>query len=121
MQSGVHYGDKSETLDEWLRPVSITGSYDCGLTFFEPMFSEKWLTGCNDAGVAPEHCNKNKAGSVAAGAEWPLFDSGVLEYNSDGKTNAGVTDKGSYHALPRKWTVRAVNPEVCKVITAEKE
>lgn len=41
--SGIHYGDKSETLNEWVKPVTIMGSHDCKLTFFEPMVSWKWI------------------------------------------------------------------------------
>ena len=44
LRSGVHYGDASETKDEWKTPVTIVGSHDCKLTFFEPMFSWKWMS-----------------------------------------------------------------------------
>merc|ERR1712073_116758 len=39
LRSGVHYGDRSETNQEWRRPVTIMGSHACKLTFFEAMFS----------------------------------------------------------------------------------
>ena len=44
LQSGVHYGDTRETLDEWDSPVTIIGSHDCELLFFEPMISWRWIS-----------------------------------------------------------------------------
>lgn len=44
VRSGVHYGDATETLEEWMNPVTIVGSHDCELKFFEPMFSWKVST-----------------------------------------------------------------------------
>jgi len=77
-QSGVHYGDKKETLQEWKAPVTIMGSYDCKLTFFEPMFSWKWVNG---------RINKWQT-------TWPKWESGKLTY-----------DEKAYHPLPTSWGV----------------
>ncbi|CAD7953920.1 unnamed protein product [Amoebophrya sp. A120] len=74
--SGIHYGDKSETLSEWRNPVTVLGSYDCKLTFFEPMFSWKWVQG--------------KTGS----GEWPKYDSGRITY-----------DEKNFRPLPDSWSV----------------
>eukprot|EP00747_Dinoflagellata_sp_TGD_P063252 gnl/TRDRNA2_/TRDRNA2_153370_c2_seq1.p1 gnl/TRDRNA2_/TRDRNA2_153370_c2~~gnl/TRDRNA2_/TRDRNA2_153370_c2_seq1.p1 ORF type:complete len:623 (+),score=82.67 gnl/TRDRNA2_/TRDRNA2_153370_c2_seq1:103-1971(+) len=43
LQSGIHYGDIDETNNEWKRPVTIMGSHDCQLMFFEPMVSWNWI------------------------------------------------------------------------------
>jgi len=79
--SGIHYGDKSETLKEWKEPVTVMGSYDCKLTFFEPMFSWKWVQG--------------KTGS----AQYPTYESGTITY-----------DEKNFRPLPDSWSV-TVSPE----------
>lgn len=79
--SGVHYGDKSETLKEWVRPVTITGSHDCELTFFEPMVSWKWIT--------------NSAGAGSASEQWPNWKSGEIVYN-----------ERTLDAIPTRWQVK---------------
>lgn len=79
--SGVHYGDKSETLKEWVRPVTITGSHDCELTFFEPMVSWKWIT--------------NSAGAGSASEQWPNWKSGEIVYN-----------QRTLDAIPTRWQVK---------------
>jgi hypothetical protein len=79
--SGVHYGDKSETLDEWVRPVTITGSHDCELTFFEPMISWKWMS--------------NSAGGSGQSEQWPNWKSGEIVYN-----------QRTLDALPTRWQVK---------------
>jgi len=61
--SGIHYGDRCETLNEWQTPVSIIGSHDCKLTFFEPMISWRWIIG------------------MFSPSEWPTWESGEIEYN----------------------------------------
>jgi hypothetical protein len=76
MRSGVHYGDKSETLDEWKTPVSIIGSHDCQIKFFEPMVSYKWM-----AGFIPN-------------TAWPYFKVDNIQYNSK-----------TYEALPNSWSI----------------
>lgn len=78
-RSGVHYGDKKETLQEWKNPVTILGSYDCKLTFFEPMFSWKWVNGR----IWPK-----------SATQWPKWESGEITYE----------DK-NYHPLPTSWSV----------------
>ncbi|CAD7937471.1 unnamed protein product [Amoebophrya sp. A25] len=82
-KSGIHYGDKSETLNEWKNPVTIIGSYDCKLTFFEPMISWKWISN-----------------TVRGGANsWPKWESGRITYDSQ-----------TYKPLPREWSVE-VGPD----------
>jgi hypothetical protein len=76
LRSGVHYGDKSETLDEWKTPVSIVGSHDCQLIFFEPMVSWKWM-----AGVIPN-------------TAWPYFKVENITYNNK-----------QFEALPNSWSI----------------
>jgi hypothetical protein len=76
LRSGVHYGDKSETLDEWKTPVSIIGSHDCQIKFFEPMVSYKWM-----AGFIPN-------------TAWPYFKVDNIQYNSK-----------TYEALPNSWSI----------------
>lgn len=76
-ESGIHYGDKSETLTEWKEPVSIMGSHDCRLTFFEPMISWKWITN-----------------EVWGGKGWPSWHSGEIAYNTK-----------AFKALPTSWKV----------------
>jgi len=76
LRSGVHYGDKSETLDEWKTPVTIIGSHDCQLKFFEPMVSWKWISG------------------EAPGNTWPTFQVSDIQYNNK-----------TYDALPHHWGI----------------
>jgi len=38
-------------MGEWKTPVTIIGSHDCQIKFFEPMVSYKWM-----AGFYPEYC-----------------------------------------------------------------
>jgi len=75
-ESGVHYGDKADTLTEWKKPVTIIGSHDCKLTFFEPMISWKWIRG----GIY--------------GSTWPAWQSGEITY-----------DEKNFQPLPTSWSV----------------
>eukprot|EP00930_Biecheleria_cincta_P085631 TRINITY_DN75016_c0_g1_i1.p1 TRINITY_DN75016_c0_g1~~TRINITY_DN75016_c0_g1_i1.p1 ORF type:complete len:470 (+),score=68.00 TRINITY_DN75016_c0_g1_i1:112-1410(+) len=77
LRSGVHYGDKSETLNEWRTPVTIMGSHDCKLKFFEPMVSWNWISGC-----------------VRGDTPWPVFNVSEIIYSSK-----------SIVALPTTWQV----------------
>jgi hypothetical protein len=85
VRSGIHYGDASETLDEWKTPVTIIGSHDCQLKFFEPMFSWKWVSGCVNS----------------AQTSWPVFEVQDIQY-----TKKGI------ESLPDSWKVE-VN-EACR-------
>lgn len=85
LRSGVHYGDASETLEEWKTPVTITGSHDCQLKFFEPMFSWKWVSGCVDASQT----------------SWPVFEVANIQY-----TKKGI------ESLPDSWKIEV--SEACK-------
>lgn len=85
LRSGVHYGDASETLEEWKTPVTIIGSHDCKLKFFEPMFSWKWVSGC-----VPQ-----------SETSWPTFEVANIEY----------TQKG-IESLPDSWKIEV--SEACK-------
>lgn len=77
MRSGVHYGDKSETLGEWKTPVTIIGSHDCRMLFFEPMVSWKWISD-----------------SIFGGSPgWPKFEATEIQYNEK-----------TYRPLPDSWT-----------------
>jgi hypothetical protein len=77
LRSGVHYSDKTDTLDEWKLPVTIIGSHDCRLLFFEPMVSWKWISK-----------------STIYQAHWPKFEvSGI------------VFSKDKVHPVPSKWSV----------------
>jgi len=76
LRSGVHYGDKSETLQEWKTPVSIIGSHDCKMEFFEPMISWKWISG------------------EVAGSSWPFYEVSDIKYN-----------KKTFQALPSGWSI----------------
>merc|ERR1719446_1905220 len=64
LRSGVHYGDKGETLDEWKTPVTIIGSHDCRMLFFEPMISWKWIKG-----------------GLKSGGYWPSYQVSNTTYN----------------------------------------
>jgi len=77
LRSGIHYGDASETLDEWKTPVTIIGSHDCQLMFFEPMISWKWISG-----------------SVSGDPHWPHFNVNDIQYN-----------RKTFQALPHSWGV----------------
>jgi hypothetical protein len=79
-KSGIHFGDRSDTLEEWKRPVTILGGYACKLTFFEPMISWKWIT---------------RYGNSMKSRPWPSFDSGDLEYNEK-----------TFKPLPKRWKVQ---------------
>lgn len=85
LRSGVHYGDSSETLDEWKTPVTIVGSHDCELKFFEPMFSWKWVSGC----------------VPASQTSWPIYEASDIQY-----TKKGI------ESLPDSWRIE-VN-EACR-------
>lgn len=85
VRSGVHYGDASETLDEWKTPVTILGSHNCQLKFFEPMFSWKWVSGC-----VPE-----------SQTSWPTFEVSNIQYNRKG-----------IESLPDAWKIEV--SEACK-------
>eukprot|EP00977_Amphora_coffeiformis_P009894 scaffold2290_cov170-Amphora_coffeaeformis.AAC.14 len=85
LRSGIHYGDTSETLLEWKTPVTIVGSHDCQLKFFEPMFSWKWVSGC----------------VPAAQTSWPVFEVANIQY-----TKKGI------ESLPDYWKIE-VN-EACR-------
>jgi hypothetical protein len=80
--SGIHYGDVQETLEEWKEPVTILGSYDCKLTFFEAMFSYRWVRGYT----------KQKFPEI----QYPKWESGELEYENK-----------DYDPLPFSWSVEA--------------
>jgi len=80
LRSGVHYGDKSETLDEWKTPVSIIGSHDCQLMFFEPMISWKWISG------------------TVPNSPWPYFKVDNIQYNVK-----------TFEALPSSWSINVSN------------
>eukprot|EP00929_Paragymnodinium_shiwhaense_P040583 TRINITY_DN21170_c0_g1_i1.p1 TRINITY_DN21170_c0_g1~~TRINITY_DN21170_c0_g1_i1.p1 ORF type:complete len:750 (+),score=206.25 TRINITY_DN21170_c0_g1_i1:54-2252(+) len=76
-KSGIHYGDRSETLKEWKSPVTIIGSHDCQLKFFEPMLSWRWM------------------GDLVYGSQgWPRWDSKWIEYNNK-----------TVKSLPVRWAV----------------
>lgn len=92
LRSGVHYGDKSETLDEWKTPVTIIGSHDCKLKFFEPMVSWNWISGC-----------------VRGSTTWPVFKVSDIVYSSKGTV-----------ALPTTWQVE-VSPGCKATDCARKE
>jgi hypothetical protein len=77
LRSGVHYGDKSETLQEWRAPVTIIGSHNCELKFFEPMVSWKWIS-------------NNVYNSV-----WPKHRTSNIQYR----------DKSAFPAIPTTWEV----------------
>lgn len=77
LQSGVHYGDSSDTLEEWKTPVTIIGSHDCELLFFEPMISWRWIS--------------NKYGYMPS---WPGFKTEDLEYHNK-----------TFQPLPTSWTI----------------
>jgi hypothetical protein len=81
LRSGVHYGDQSETNDEWKTPVTIVGSHDCRLLFFEPMISWKWISG-----------------GLQAQSHYPTYEVSDLQYN-----------KKTFEALPHSWSV-SVSP-----------
>jgi hypothetical protein len=85
LRSGVHYGDARETLQEWKTPVTIVGSHNCQLKFFEPMFSWKWVSGC----------------VPASQTSWPVYE----------VTNIQYTKKG-IESLPDAWTIEV--SEACK-------
>lgn len=85
LRSGVHYGDASETLEEWKTPVTIVGSHDCELKFFEPMFSWKWVSGC---------VNEFQT-------SWPVFEVQDIQYNQKG-----------IESLPDSWKVEV--SEACR-------
>lgn len=76
LRSGVHYGDKSETLQEWKTPVTIIGSHDCKMEFFEPMISEKWISG-----EVPD-------------SSWPFYEVSDIKYNQK-----------TFQALPSAWSI----------------
>jgi hypothetical protein len=80
LRSGVHYGDQSETLDEWKTPVSIIGSHGCQLQFFEPMVSWKWIAG------------------FIANTAWPFFKVENIAYNEK-----------QFEALPSSWSINVSN------------
>lgn len=98
--SGVHYGDKSETLNEWVRPVTITGSHDCKLTFFEPMISWKWIA--NGAGSGSSGTGKSE--------QWPSWKSGEIVYN-----------ERTLDALPTRWQVKVSEACAAQDLSASKE
>eukprot|EP00808_Paulinella_micropora_P008032 g47261.t1 len=79
LRSGVHYGDTSETLTEWKTPVTIVGSHDCELKFFEPMFSWKWVSGCVTSPTT---------------SPWPKYEVKDIQY-----THKGI------ESLPDGWSV----------------
>jgi hypothetical protein len=81
MQSGVHYGDVRETNNEWRRPVTIIGSHDCQLMFFEPMVSWKWIEN-----------------SVGSGSPWPKVEISDIKYNNK-----------TFEALPDQWSVEVTD------------
>jgi len=80
LRSGVHYGDKGETLNEWKTPVTIIGSHNCTLNFFEPMVSWNWISGCGTESNSQ--------------IPWPVFKVTDIEYNNK-----------SFVALPLGWQV----------------
>ena len=90
LRSGVHYGDASETKDEWKTPVTIVGSHDCSLTFFEPMFSWKWLSGC-----VPE-----------SQTSWPIYEVNGIEYKNN---------KKGIESLPDSWSIEV--GEECRAVS----
>ena len=73
--------DQSETNDEWKTPVTIVGSHDCRLLFFEPMISWKWISG-----------------GLQAQSHYPTYEVSDLQYN-----------KKTFEALPHSWSV-SVSP-----------
>lgn len=77
LRSGVHYGDKGETLDEWKTPVTIIGSHDCRMLFFEPMISWKWISG-----------------RLKYNGYWPSYQVSDIRYN-----------RKTFDALPHSWGV----------------
>jgi len=81
MQSGIHYGDVRETNNEWRRPVTIMGSHDCQLMFFEPMVSWKWIEN-----------------SVGSGSQWPKVTVSNITYN-----------RKTFEALPHQWSVEVTD------------
>lgn len=85
LRSGVHYGDASETLNEWTTPVTIVGSHDCQLKFFEPMFSWKWVSGC----------------VPSSQTSWPVYEVENIQY-----TKKGI------ESLPDSWSIEV--SEACK-------
>jgi hypothetical protein len=85
LRSGIHYGDARETLEEWKTPVTITGSHDCQLKFFEPMFSWKWVSGC----------------VPASQTSWPVFEVADIKY-----TKKGI------ESLPDSWKIEV--DEACR-------
>jgi hypothetical protein len=85
VRSGIHYGDASETLDEWKTPVTIIGSHNCQLKFFEPMFSWKWVSGCVEE----------------TQTSWPLYEVQNIQY-----TKKGI------ESLPDAWSIEV--SEECK-------
>jgi uncharacterized surface protein with fasciclin (FAS1) repeats len=80
-KSGIHYGDVSETNSEWMEPVTIMGSHDCELTFFEPMISWGWIS--------------NYLWRQGGARNWPHWQSGEIVYN----------DK-TLKSLPTRWEVK---------------
>jgi hypothetical protein len=78
LRSGIHYGDGSETLGEWKHPVTIIGSHDCRLMFFEPMISWKWISG-----------------TVKDIKHWPSFQVSDIQYNNK-----------TFEALPNSWSIK---------------
>ena len=85
LRSGIHYGDADETLEEWNAPVTIVGSHDCQLKFFEPMFSWKWVSGC----------------VAASQTSWPVFEVANIQY-----TKKGI------ESLPDSWKIEV--SEACR-------
>jgi len=81
LRSGVHYGDRSETLREWKTPVTIIGSHDCKLMFFEPMISWNWISG--NSRYDPYK-------------SWPKFEVRNIEYSAK-----------EYKPLPTGWSIEA--------------
>lgn len=87
LRSGIHYGDTRETLQEWKTPVTIVGSHNCELKFFEPMFSWKWVSGCVDASSQE--------------TSWPVFQVANIQY-----TKKGI------ESLPDLWKIEV--SEACR-------
>merc|ERR1719461_149397 len=83
LRSGVHYGDQSETNNEWKRPVTIIGSHDCKLMFFEPMISWKWISN----GISDKE------------NPWPKYNVTNIKYKNK-----------RYEPLPTGWVLEVSDP-----------
>mmetsp|Transcript_94325 Transcript_94325/g.173645 ORF Transcript_94325/g.173645 Transcript_94325/m.173645 type:complete len:398 (-) Transcript_94325:122-1315(-) len=99
LRSGVHYGDETETLTEWKAPVTIIGSHNCSLKFFEPMISSKWITGQSPNSPWPHYevsdIQYNQKDFVALPSGWSISVTEGCKDSSSGSCHITVTVEGT--------------------------